>query len=119
MVYVPGAHASHCAAPSRGWCRPGGHDVHAAGDACPSSALARPAAHAPQLPPAIGLYAPMGQGSHRPVVALNSAPAGHDSHLLRSGDGTVSPSHTRHSPDATPAKVAPVHAAQTALPLGA
>jgi len=54
-LYVPGAHASHCAAPSSGWCRPGGHDVHAAGEACPSSALARPAEHLPQLPPTLGL----------------------------------------------------------------
>ena len=32
-LYVPGKHGSHCAAPSLGWCEPGGHEVHAAGDA--------------------------------------------------------------------------------------
>ena len=114
-LYVPGAHASHCAAPSRSWCRPGGHDVHAAGDACPSSALKRPAAHWPHEPPALGLYVPAGQELHVRVVPLNSAPAAHETHLLRSGVGTVSPSHRRHSPDAAPAKVAPVQAEQTAL----
>jgi len=118
-LYAPASQTMHRAAPSLGWCSPGGHDVHAAGDACPSSALKRPAGHLPQLPPALGLYSPAGHGLQLRVVALNSAPAAHETHPLRSAEGTFSSSHRRHSPDAAPAWVAPVHAEQTVLPFGA
>ena len=53
-LYAPASQTMHRAAPSLGWCSPGGHDVHAAGDACPSSALARPAGHWPHEPPGLG-----------------------------------------------------------------
>ena len=52
---VPGEHCSHRAAPSRGWCDPRGHEVHAAGDDCRSSALARPAGQRPHEAPGAGL----------------------------------------------------------------